>query len=59
LQVKQAVRLYNQRRPHMSCAMLTPEKMHDQKRIKVKTWHKKSRKPIPGSSAFLSSHPNS
>ena len=56
LQVKQAVRLYNQSRPHMSCSMLTPEKMHDQKRIKIKSWHKKSRKTISGSSALLSSY---
>lgn len=45
LQVKQAVGLYNQSRPHISCSMLTPEQMHGQQRISIKTWHKKSLEP--------------
>jgi putative transposase len=55
-QVKQAIMLYNQYRPHLSCSMLTPEKMHDQKKLKMKLWHKKSGKTITDPSAFLSSN---
>jgi putative transposase len=35
---RQAVNLYNQYRPHMSCSMLTPDKMHQQTKLKTKNW---------------------
>lgn len=43
-QTKQAIRLYNEMRPHLSCAMMTPEKMHEQDTLGVKAWHKKIHK---------------
>ena len=39
--VKQSVLIYNTKRPHLSCSMLTPEKMHQQSSIKIKTYKKK------------------
>jgi Transposase and inactivated derivatives len=35
---RQAITLYNQYRPHMSCSMLTPNKMHQQTKLKAKNW---------------------
>lgn len=40
--VKQSVRIYNQKRPHLSSNMLTPEQMHLQKSIKMKTYKNKN-----------------
>jgi transposase InsO family protein len=45
LQTRQAIKLYNQARPHMSCSMLTPDKMHKQLCMKSKNWHKKAQQP--------------
>jgi transposase InsO family protein len=42
LQTRQAIKIYNQRRPHMSCSMLTPNEMHQQDILKPKAWHKKA-----------------
>lgn len=42
LQVQQAIYLYNEKRPHMSCKMLTPNQMHRQRKIKPKRWIKKA-----------------
>lgn len=39
--VAQSIILYNTRRPHLSCSMLTPEQMHQQQELLVKRWHKK------------------
>ena len=39
--VKQSVRIYNQMRPHWSCSMLTPDQMHLQKQLKIKTYKNK------------------
>jgi len=36
--VKDSIRIYNNFRPHYSCNMLTPVKMHKQRSIKVKTY---------------------
>ena len=36
--VKQSIEIYNQYRPHLSCEMLTPNQMHKQKKIKIKTY---------------------
>ena len=40
LLVKDAVRIYNTKRPHYSCFMKTPEEMHKQKQIKIRTYKK-------------------
>lgn len=42
LQVLQSIALYNQLRPHMSIELLTPNKAHKQREIKVKTWKQKT-----------------
>lgn len=39
--VNQSVKIYNTKRPHLSCSMLTPEQMHKQNSIKIKTYKKK------------------
>lgn len=39
--IKQSITIYNQDRPHLSCQMLTPMKMHDQHIIPLKKWPKK------------------
>ena len=40
--IEESIEIYNENRPHLSCNLLTPNKMHDQKRIKLKKWNKKS-----------------
>ena len=40
--VKQSVDIYNQFRPHLSCKMLTPNQMHKQKIVKIKTYKTKN-----------------
>ena len=40
LLVEDAVRIYNTKRPHYSCYMKTPEEMHKQMIIKIKTYKK-------------------
>jgi transposase InsO family protein len=40
--VKQSIEIYNQYRPHWSCNMLTPNQMHKQKNIKIKTYKNKN-----------------
>jgi putative transposase len=40
LQVKESIHSYNFLRPHLSCYMLTPDQMHQQKIIKIKTYKK-------------------
>ena len=37
-QVNQSVKAYNTLRPHMSCGMRTPEQMHRQQTIKIKSY---------------------
>jgi transposase InsO family protein len=44
--VKQSIDIYNAKRPHLSCNMLTPEQMHKQRDIKPKTYKKKISEPI-------------
>ena len=34
--------VYNTKRPHLSCSMLTPAQMHQQNLLPVKYWHKKT-----------------
>ena len=40
LQVKESIYAYNFLRPHLSCHMLTPDQMHQQQTIKIKTYKK-------------------
>jgi putative transposase len=39
--VAQSIMMYNTRRPHLSCSMLTPVQMHRQQMLPVKQWYKK------------------
>ncbi|MCQ2191471.1 MAG: integrase core domain-containing protein [Paludibacteraceae bacterium] len=41
--VKDAVNTYNTKRPHYSCGYLTPEQMHSQCEVKMKTYKKSHR----------------
>lgn len=45
--IKNAIGIYNQERPHLSCQFLTPEVTHLQNLLKRKKWNKKSPKEIP------------
>jgi len=45
-QTRQSIELYNNRRPHLSCHMLTPKQMHQQQTLPVKTWRKKFSKSL-------------
>ena len=40
--VKQTIKIYNCKRPHWSCWMNTPNAMHEQKKIKIRTYKRKS-----------------
>jgi len=42
--VEDVIEIYNNQRPHMSCNYLTPEQMHNQKKIKRKKWKNKTSK---------------
>jgi transposase InsO family protein len=48
--VSQSITMYNTKRPHLSCAMLTPAQMHRQSTIPVKRWHKKTSLFVKGGS---------
>ena len=39
--VQQSIEIYNTKRPHFSCQMLTPAQMHKQRKVKMKTYKKK------------------
>jgi putative transposase len=41
-QTAQSIDIYNNSRPHLSCHMLTPAQMHQQKEIKLKSYNKKA-----------------
>ena len=38
--IEQSIMIYNTKRPHLSCSMLTPTEMHQQNIIPVKYWKK-------------------
>ena len=42
--VKQSIKIYNNERPHLSCQMHTPEYMHGQNDVVIKTYRRK--KPV-------------
>lgn len=41
LLVKQSIDIYNNKRPHWSCNMFTPNQMHKQSKVKIKTYKNK------------------
>ena len=41
--VKETVTIYNEERPHFSCSLLTPNQMHQQNRLAIKTYKTKNR----------------
>lgn len=41
-QTQQSIDIYNHKRPHLSCHMLTPVQMHQQQEIKLKSYNKKA-----------------
>lgn len=41
--IKNSINIYNTKRPHLSCYMKTPEQMHKQNIIKIKTYKKQNR----------------
>jgi len=40
--VRQSIEIYNTKRPHLSCQMLTPNQMHKQNKVKIKTYKNKN-----------------
>lgn len=40
--IKQSIHIYNQERPHYSCHMYTPDFMHKQRKIKIRTYKTKN-----------------
>lgn len=54
-QVRQSIDSYNNRRPHESNHLLTPNEMHQQDKLKPKAWHKKSARIMEVSCGFLPS----
>ena len=41
--VSNSIQIYNQNRPHLSCQMKTPDQMHRQAQIKIRTYKKTNR----------------
>jgi len=39
--IKESARIYNEKRSHMSNHLLTPQEMHQQSALKIRTWRKK------------------
>jgi transposase InsO family protein len=48
LLVKESVEIYNNKRPHYSCYMKTPEQMHKQERTLVRRYKKRTSKTFEG-----------
>lgn len=44
--IKESIETYNEKRPHVSCQMLTPNNAHKQKEVPLKKWKKKTSKVI-------------
>ena len=42
MQTRESIAIYNSLRPHLSCSMLTPNQMHNQQNVKLKTYKKTS-----------------
>lgn len=45
--IGQSVAAYNGLRPHLSCGMLTPNQMHRQREVKIKTYRRKLEQTAP------------
>jgi putative transposase len=45
--IKNAIDIYNEKRPHLTCYMLTPDKAHLQQKVILKKWKKKTSKVFP------------
>lgn len=45
--VRESIRIYNSERPHYSSHMLTPEQMHGQRELKIRTYKKNSCRKAP------------
>ena len=43
LLVDDAIHIYNRRGPHWSCYMKTPEQMHNQSNVEIRTYKNKNR----------------
>jgi len=41
--VKDSIKVYNTKKPHLSCQMKTTEQMHKQKSVKIQTYKKSNR----------------
>ena len=41
--IEQSIYIYNNKRPHWSCRMNTPANMHQQEKVKIKTYRNKNR----------------
>nr|WP_297092048.1 hypothetical protein [uncultured Draconibacterium sp.] len=41
--VKNSIEIYNTKRPHWSCQMLTPDQMHRQNTVKIKSYKRTNR----------------
>lgn len=44
--IDESIKIYNSERPHFSCALMTPDLMHQQRELKRKTYKKKNRIPL-------------
>jgi len=51
--VKQSIDIYNTFRPHYSCHMQTPNRMHDQKQVKIKTYKTKKSSKLEVAALFF------
>ena len=51
--VKESVGTYNTKRPHMSCGYNTPEYMHKQCTLKIKTYKKADKKTLSETSGSV------
>ena len=49
--IKESIEIYNNERPHLSCHMNTPEFMHGQQEIIIKSY--KSKKPVENLNPLL------
>ena len=46
--VADSIEIYNTRRPHLSCQMMTPQEAHQCRTLDVKSWKKKTKKSSQG-----------
>lgn len=44
--IKKSIQVYNELRPHLSCHYHTPEQMHQQQKMELKKWKKKTSKTV-------------